>query len=87
SRRAPGVTRCGGTPAVSRCPSPHSSHIRHAWDSTKSVAQNLAEMGLAKDPNKALPIAKSGLLVSAGGTGSGGCRGGCPHQHLGHPQG
>uniref|UniRef100_A0A8C0ERG0 Nucleolar protein 16 n=1 Tax=Bubo bubo TaxID=30461 RepID=A0A8C0ERG0_BUBBB len=32
------------------------SHIRHAWDPTKSVAQNLAEMGLAEDPNKAVPI-------------------------------
>ncbi|XP_035194411.1 nucleolar protein 16 [Oxyura jamaicensis] len=38
------------------------SHIRHAWDATKSVAQNLAEMGLAEDPNKALPVAKKGLL-------------------------
>ncbi|NXC48673.1 NOP16 protein, partial [Penelope pileata] len=34
------------------------SHIRHAWDSTKSVAQNLAEMGLAGDPNAAVPIAR-----------------------------
>ncbi|NWI97274.1 NOP16 protein, partial [Pitta sordida] len=32
------------------------SHIRHAWDRSKSVAQNLAEMGLSGDPNKALPI-------------------------------
>uniref|UniRef100_A0A8C3CTA6 Nucleolar protein 16 n=1 Tax=Cairina moschata TaxID=8855 RepID=A0A8C3CTA6_CAIMO len=39
------------------------SHIRHAWDATKSVAQNLAEMGLAEDPNKAVPIAKRGLLA------------------------
>ncbi|NWW52110.1 NOP16 protein, partial [Pedionomus torquatus] len=38
------------------------SHIRHAWDPTKSVAQNLAEMGLAEDPNKALPIPKKKLL-------------------------
>ncbi|XP_021266369.1 nucleolar protein 16 [Numida meleagris] len=37
------------------------SHIRHAWDATKSVAQNLAEMGLAGDPNKAVPIAKRRL--------------------------
>uniref|UniRef100_A0A8C0B2N3 Nucleolar protein 16 n=1 Tax=Buteo japonicus TaxID=224669 RepID=A0A8C0B2N3_9AVES len=42
------------------------SHIRHAWDPTKSVAQNLAEMGLAEDPNKAVPIPKKKLLVSAG---------------------
>ncbi|KAM6322410.1 nucleolar protein 16 [Podargus strigoides] len=38
------------------------SHIRHAWDPTKSVAQNLAEMGLAEDPNKAVPIHKKTLL-------------------------
>nr|XP_014424874.1 nucleolar protein 16 [Pelodiscus sinensis] len=40
-----------------------SSQIRHAWDSTKSVAQNLAEMGLAADPNKAVPIRKRQLPV------------------------
>ncbi|XP_075825699.1 nucleolar protein 16 isoform X2 [Microtus pennsylvanicus] len=34
------------------------SHIRHAWDHTKSVRQNLAEMGLAMDPNKAVPLRK-----------------------------
>uniref|UniRef100_A0A8C8W788 Nucleolar protein 16 n=1 Tax=Peromyscus maniculatus bairdii TaxID=230844 RepID=A0A8C8W788_PERMB len=33
-------------------------HIRHAWDHTKSVKQNLAEMGLAMDPNKAVPLSK-----------------------------
>ncbi|KAF1484887.1 Nucleolar protein 16, partial [Megadyptes antipodes antipodes] len=38
------------------------SHIRHAWDPTKSVAQNLAEMGLADDPNKAVPVPKKNLL-------------------------
>ncbi|XP_054245135.1 nucleolar protein 16 isoform X1 [Indicator indicator] len=38
------------------------SHIRHAWDPTKSVAQNLADMGLAEDPNKAVPIPKKQLL-------------------------
>ncbi|OXB73954.1 UNVERIFIED_CONTAM: hypothetical protein H355_008249 [Colinus virginianus] len=37
------------------------SHIRHAWDATKSVAQNLAEMGLAGDPNRAVPIGKRRL--------------------------
>lgn len=52
------------------CLSPCSSHIRHAWDATKSVAQNLAEMGLAGDPNKAVPIAKRRLQVSVGGMGS-----------------
>ncbi|XP_068128935.1 nucleolar protein 16 [Hyperolius riggenbachi] len=30
--------------------------IRNAWDYRKSVATNLAEMGLAADPNKLLPI-------------------------------
>ncbi|XP_017368280.1 nucleolar protein 16 isoform X2 [Cebus imitator] len=34
------------------------SHIRHAWDHAKSVRQNLAEMGLAVDPNKAVPLRK-----------------------------
>ncbi|XP_019575644.1 nucleolar protein 16 isoform X2 [Rhinolophus sinicus] len=34
------------------------SHIRHAWDHAKSVRQNLAEMGLAMDPNKAVPFRK-----------------------------
>lgn len=33
-------------------------HIRHAWDHAKSVRQNLAEMGLAMDPNKAVPLRK-----------------------------
>ncbi|XP_053546051.1 LOW QUALITY PROTEIN: nucleolar protein 16-like [Bombina bombina] len=33
--------------------------IRNAWDEKKSVAINLAEMGLAADPNKALPITKN----------------------------
>ncbi|XP_053145823.1 nucleolar protein 16 [Hemicordylus capensis] len=35
------------------------AQIRHAWDSTRSVSQNLAEMGLAIDPNKAVPIPKT----------------------------
>ncbi|EMP30957.1 Nucleolar protein 16 [Chelonia mydas] len=39
------------------------SHIRHAWDRTKSVSRNLAEMGLAADPNKAIPIQKKQLPV------------------------
>uniref|UniRef100_A0A2K6G2S0 Nucleolar protein 16 n=1 Tax=Propithecus coquereli TaxID=379532 RepID=A0A2K6G2S0_PROCO len=34
------------------------SHIRHAWDHAKSVRQNLAEMGLAMDPNRAVPLRK-----------------------------
>ncbi|NWR72128.1 NOP16 protein, partial [Centropus unirufus] len=43
-------------------PSLCSSHIRHAWDPSKSVARNLADMGLAVDPNKAVPIPKKLLL-------------------------
>ncbi|XP_077182477.1 nucleolar protein 16 [Paroedura picta] len=39
------------------------SQVRHAWDRTKSVSQNLAEMGLAVDPNKAVPIPKSMQLM------------------------
>ncbi|XP_003227961.1 nucleolar protein 16 isoform X1 [Anolis carolinensis] len=35
------------------------SQIRHAWDRSKTVSQNLAEMGLAVDPNKAVPIRKA----------------------------
>ena len=34
------------------------SHIRRAWDQTKSVRQNLAEMDLAVDPNRAVPLLK-----------------------------
>ncbi|XP_063784066.1 nucleolar protein 16 [Pseudophryne corroboree] len=30
--------------------------IRNAWNDSKSVAGNMADMGLAADPNKALPI-------------------------------
>ncbi|KAM8798934.1 NOP16 protein, partial [Eudromia elegans] len=40
------------------------AHVRHAWDPTKSVAQNLADMGLAEDPNKAVPISRKALLVT-----------------------
>ncbi|NXU56541.1 NOP16 protein, partial [Turnix velox] len=48
------------------------SHIRHAWDPNKSVAQNLADMGLAGDPNKALPISKKKLLgMESDGRGQG----------------
>uniref|UniRef100_A0A8D0DJ76 Nucleolar protein 16 n=1 Tax=Salvator merianae TaxID=96440 RepID=A0A8D0DJ76_SALMN len=35
------------------------TQIRHAWDRSKSVSQNLADMGLAVDPNKAIPIPKT----------------------------
>ncbi|XP_039557771.1 nucleolar protein 16 isoform X3 [Passer montanus] len=45
------------------------SHIRHAWDPHKSVAQNLAEMGLAEDPNKAVPIPKKLLGMEVGSDG------------------
>ncbi|XP_055499034.1 nucleolar protein 16 [Leucoraja erinacea] len=34
------------------------AQIRNAWNNRKSVAQNLAEMGLASDPNRTLPIQK-----------------------------
>uniref|UniRef100_A0A8C7AVX6 Nucleolar protein 16 n=1 Tax=Neovison vison TaxID=452646 RepID=A0A8C7AVX6_NEOVI len=34
------------------------SHIQHAWDHAKSMQQNLIEMGLAMDPNKAVPPCK-----------------------------
>ncbi|NXM06164.1 NOP16 protein, partial [Tyrannus savana] len=50
------------------------SHIRHAWDPSKSVAQNLAEMGLSPDPNKAVPIPKklvSGVEAESSGQQSG----------------
>ncbi|PNI18185.1 NOP16 isoform 12 [Pan troglodytes] len=40
------------------------SHIRHAWDHAKSVRQNLAEMGLAVDPNRAVPLRKRKALPS-----------------------
>ncbi|KAG8439322.1 hypothetical protein GDO86_005518 [Hymenochirus boettgeri] len=33
--------------------------IRNAWDNKKCVARNLADMGLAIDPNKSLPISKN----------------------------
>ncbi|NP_001085731.1 nucleolar protein 16 [Xenopus laevis] len=33
--------------------------IRNAWNDGKSVAKNLAEMGLAADPNKCLPVRPS----------------------------
>lgn len=47
------------------------------------MAQNLAEMGLAEDPNKAVPIPKKKLLVSVavarrGRTGQGGSAGAAP---------
>uniref|UniRef100_A0A2K6TR40 Nucleolar protein 16 n=1 Tax=Saimiri boliviensis boliviensis TaxID=39432 RepID=A0A2K6TR40_SAIBB len=35
-------------------------HIRHAWDHAKSVPQNLVEIGLAVDPNKAVPLSGHG---------------------------
>ncbi|XP_030067880.1 nucleolar protein 16 [Microcaecilia unicolor] len=36
--------------------------IRNAWDDSKSVARNLAEMGLAIDPNKTLPIQQAKMM-------------------------
>ncbi|GCB79482.1 nucleolar protein 16 [Scyliorhinus torazame] len=35
------------------------AQIRKAWNIKKSVAQNLADMGLASDPNRAIPIKKN----------------------------
>lgn len=34
------------------------SHILHNWYYSKSVQQNLAEIGLATDPDKAIPLHK-----------------------------
>ncbi|KAJ6667740.1 hypothetical protein lerEdw1_016061 [Lerista edwardsae] len=39
------------------------AQIRRAWNNSKTVAQNLAEMGLALDPNKAVPIPKTSQQV------------------------
>ncbi|XP_067852476.1 nucleolar protein 16 [Heptranchias perlo] len=48
-------------------------HIRKAWNIKKSVAQNLAEMGLASDPNRTVPIKKRKIMkmetASADGEG------------------
>ncbi|XP_068456733.1 nucleolar protein 16 [Clinocottus analis] len=38
------------------------NQIRNAWDSKKSMARNLQEMGLAFDPNRTLPLKKTSLL-------------------------
>ncbi|KAF6739527.1 Nucleolar protein 16 [Oryzias melastigma] len=35
------------------------SHIRNAWDDSKSTASNLLEMGLSSDPNRTLPVKKT----------------------------
>ncbi|XP_020372473.2 nucleolar protein 16 [Rhincodon typus] len=35
------------------------AQMRKVWDDKKSVAQNLADMGLASDPNCAVPIKKN----------------------------
>ncbi|XP_032885383.1 nucleolar protein 16 [Amblyraja radiata] len=40
------------------------AQIRNAWNNKKSVAQNLAEMGLASDPNRTLPIRKVKKMAS-----------------------
>ncbi|KAM4620779.1 nucleolar protein 16 [Polymixia lowei] len=36
--------------------------IRNAWNNKKSTTRNLQEMGLAFDPNRALPIKKQRIL-------------------------
>ncbi|XP_062309830.1 nucleolar protein 16 [Osmerus eperlanus] len=37
--------------------------IRHAWNERQTVAKNLRDMGLAFDPNRALPIKQSSLVT------------------------
>ncbi|KAL1781300.1 nucleolar protein 16, partial [Sigmodon hispidus] len=46
------------------------SHIRHAWNHTKSMLQNLAEMGLAMDPNKVVPLRKRKVKAMEVDTGA-----------------
>ncbi|XP_002126782.2 nucleolar protein 16 [Ciona intestinalis] len=36
--------------------------IKGSWDSTKSMKQNLSEMGIAVDPNSVMPLPKSNLV-------------------------
>lgn len=38
--------------------------IKNAWDSKKSIAGNLMDMGLSSDPNKTLPIPKAKDLMA-----------------------
>ncbi|XP_053187211.1 LOW QUALITY PROTEIN: nucleolar protein 16 [Scomber japonicus] len=48
---------------IKKCnPRIENSQIRNAWDDKKSTARNLQAMGLAFDPNRALPIIKPRLL-------------------------
>ena len=44
-----------------------SDKIKNAWDSKKSITDNLSDMGLSSDPNKTLPIPKAKVrtIISA----------------------
>lgn len=43
----------------------HSSdELRKAWDNSKSVATNLADMGLVADPNKTFPISANPVSIT-----------------------
>ncbi|XP_062289370.1 nucleolar protein 16 [Scomber scombrus] len=54
---------------IKKCnPRIENSHLRNAWDDKKSTARNLQAMGLAFDPNRALPIKKPRLLGGEGNT-------------------
>ncbi|KAM5302044.1 uncharacterized protein AAES06_002719 [Glossophaga mutica] len=50
-----------------------SCHIRQVWDHGRSVRQNLAEMGLTVDSNKAVPLCEGHR---------GGCRGQVSGTHV-----
>jgi hypothetical protein len=40
-----------------------SEQIKNAWDETKSLKHNLRNMGLATDPNIAIPVPKTKDLI------------------------
>ncbi|XP_002740033.1 nucleolar protein 16-like [Saccoglossus kowalevskii] len=46
-----------------RLPAIGCSQIKKAWDNTKSVKQNLSDMGLAVDPNISIPIPTAKQLL------------------------
>ncbi|XP_077992680.1 nucleolar protein 16-like [Glandiceps talaboti] len=46
-----------------RVPDIKCTQIKQAWDRRKSVKQNLSDMGIATDPNQAIPIPKVRDLV------------------------
>lgn len=51
--RKKGWKKAKGTPEI-KC-----DEIKAAWDSTKSLKKNLAEMGISADPNKTLKLPKN----------------------------